>query len=219
MSEILSNRQQSARGCVYCDGTLLMITVLEKPKLLEIDNPGYSEILQKYSHLQGVEMNDTGSTKSRLPVHLILGAIEYAKIKKKCAPRLGSPGEPVAELTSFGWTILSPGEETEVSAALLTQTSQTDYEGLCKMDVLGLEDRPAGDQAMVYAEFKEQLKRSPEGWYETGLPWKGDRPVLPNNTAGSLRRLHNLLRKLEKSEMTEKYNEIIQDQLQDGNVE
>ena len=38
------------------------------------------------------------------------------------------------------------------------------------MDVLGLEDRPAGDQATVYAKFKEQLKRSPEGWYETGLP-------------------------------------------------
>ena len=39
------------------------VTRVEKPKLLEIDNLGYSEILQKYSHLQGVQMNDTG-TKS-----------------------------------------------------------------------------------------------------------------------------------------------------------
>lgn len=76
------------------------------------------------------------------------------------------------------------------------------------MDVLGLEDPPAEDQATVYVEFKERHKRSPEGWYETGLPWKGDRPTLPNNKAGSLRRLNNLLRKLEKSEMTEKYNNV-----------
>lgn len=69
---------------------------------------------------------DDKDTKSKLPVHLILGASEYTKIKRKCAPRLGSPGEPVAELTSFGWTILSPGEEAEISKVLLTQTSQTD---------------------------------------------------------------------------------------------
>ena len=40
-------------------------------------------------------------------------------------PCLGHPGDPVAELTSFGWTILSAGEEVEVSKALLTQTLQT----------------------------------------------------------------------------------------------
>ena len=40
-----------------------------------------------------------------------------------------------------------------------------DYEHLCRLDVLGLEDRPPGDQDTVHAEFKEQLKRSKEGWY------------------------------------------------------
>lgn len=78
---------------------------------------------------------------------------------------------------------------------------------------------PAGDQSVVYTEFKEQLRRSPEGWYETGLPWKGDRPSLPNNRAGSLRRLDNLLRKLEKTEMKARYHEVIQNQLQAGIVE
>ena len=51
---------------------------------------------------------------------------------------------------------------------MLTQTSQLEYEELCRMDVLGL-----ADQRAVYGEFKEQLVRSGEGWYETGLPWKG----------------------------------------------
>ena len=63
----------------------------------------------------------------------------------------------------------------------LTQTSAIDYEELCKLDVLGLKDNPSGDQEIVYKEFKEQLTRSSEGWYELSLPWKGNHPPLPNN--------------------------------------
>ncbi|KAK3743472.1 hypothetical protein QZH41_003295 [Actinostola sp. cb2023] len=88
-----------------------------------------------------------------------------------------------------------------------------------RLDVLGLQDFPEGDQNQVYTEFKEQLVRSPEGWYETGLPWKGNHPPLHNNEAGSLRRLHSLERKLEKQGLTEKYHNIIQEQLEAGIVE
>ena len=80
-------------------------------------------------------------------------------------------------------------------------------------------DSPEGDQEEVYSEFKEQLKQSPEGWYETGLPWKGNHPVLPNNEGGSLRRLAHLLRKLERSGLMGKYDEVIKDQIEVGIVE
>jgi hypothetical protein len=43
--------------------------------------------------------------KPELPVHLILGASEYAKIKTETRPRVGKPGDPVAEFTRFGWTL------------------------------------------------------------------------------------------------------------------
>ena len=68
-----------------------------------------------------------------------------------------------------------------LSNMFLTQTSAIDYEELSKLDVLGLKDNPSGDQEIVYKEFKEQLTRSSEGWYETSLPWKGNHPPLPNN--------------------------------------
>ena len=55
------------------------------------------------------------------------------------------------------------------SNTLLTQTAATDYEKLCKLDVLGLPDKPSADQSDVNKEFKEQLTRSLTGWYETGL--------------------------------------------------
>ena len=102
---------------------------------------------------------------------------------------------------------------------LLTQTSRVDYEDLCKLDVLGLEDSPSGDQSVVYDEFKEQLRRSEEGWYETGLPRKGNHTPLPNNKEGSLRRLASLVRKLEKNGSIEDYNAMIQEQLIEGIVE
>ena len=78
--------------------------------------------------------------------------------------------------------------------------------------VLGLEDGPDVDQNLVYEEYKEQLVRSPEGWYETGLLWKGNHPPLPYNKQESLKRLDDLMRKLEKQAgMLQKYDDIIQD--------
>ena len=194
------------------------VTRVEKPTLLELENPRYSEILKRYAHLNGVKMLDV-DTKAALPVHLILGASEFAKIKTDQAPRVGSPGEPVAERTRFGWTIMSPGKELDLSKMLLTQTSRLDYEDLCRLDVLGLKDPVSGDQEQVYSEFKEQLQRSPEGWYQTGLPWKGNHPPLPSNEAGSLHRLHSVVKKPERSDILERYHEVIREQLDEGIVE
>ena len=71
---------------------------------------------------------------------------------------------------------------------------------------------------MVYDEFKEQLRRSEEGWYETGLPCMGNHTPLPNNKEGSLRRLASLVRKLERNGSIDDYNAVIQEQLAEGIV-
>ena len=115
---------------------------------------------------------------------------------------------------------MSPGAETSLSSVYLTRSSSTDYEQLCSLDVLGLGDKPAGDQQAVYSEFQEQLVRHPEGWYETGLLWKAGHTSLPSNRNGSLRRLENLVKKLEKQPShLDEYDRIIQDQLRQGIVE
>ena len=90
---------------------------------------------------------------------------------------------------------------------------------LCRLDVLGLEDTPTGDQNAVHSEFREQLQRSSEGWYEATLPWKGDHPSLPNNISGSLRLLGSLVQRLQKTGRLAAYDEIIQEQLREGVVE
>lgn len=115
--------------------------------------------------------------------------------------------------------MVSPGKEVDLTNMFLTQASSCDYENVWRLDVLGLEDTNVGDQGIVYEEFKEQL-RSPEGWYEVGLPWKGNHRPLLNNKAGSLKRLNALTKRLEKQPgMLEWYDSVIQDQLAQGTVE
>jgi hypothetical protein len=194
------------------------VTKVDKGELLYVDNPNYTTLINSYQHLDGVQMDDKDQ-KPKLPVHLILGAGDYMRIKTNEKPRVGKIGEPVAGRTKFGWTILAQGKELDYSAVFLTQTSQCDYEELCRMDVLGLADNPEHDQHEVYAEFREQLTRSEEGWYETGLPWKGNHPQLPNNYNGSLRRLANLQRKLQLNGLTDSYSKIIDTQKAEGIVE
>ena len=195
------------------------VTKVDRDKLLSLTNPRYKEIIEKFTYLNGIKMQDVDE-KPDLPVHLILGASEYAKIKTETRPRVGKPGDPVAEFTRFGWTLISPGSEVDLSNMFLTQTSTVDYENLCNLDVLGLKDSPAGDQQSVYEEFKEQLIRRPDGSYETGLPRRGCHPPLPNNELGSLRRLNYLARKLGKQPgMLQKYDDVIKDQLSQGIVE
>ena len=193
------------------------VTKVDKKQLLSLKNPRYDECLAKYAHLEGIEMDDKDS-KDFLPVHLILGASDYAKIKTETAPRVGALGEPIGEKTKLGWTIISPGKEVDLSPMFLMQTSSLDYDELCRLDVLGLADSSTGDQTEVYAEFKEQLTRD-EGWYETGLPWRGNHPSLPSNEVGSLRRLDNLVRKLRSQGTLERYDQVIQDQIDTGIVE
>ena len=129
-------------------------TRVDRGELLSVDNPNYAEMISKYPHLKGVYMEDT-DTKSHLPVHIILGASEYAKIKIRKSQRTGAMGQPVAEYTRFWWTIMTSGGEANLDNMFLTQTAMTDYEELCRMDVLGLEDKPSGDQSVVHAEFLE----------------------------------------------------------------
>ena len=194
------------------------VTKVEKPHLMMLDNPHYKKLVEKHSHLKGVTMDDKDE-RPRLPVHIIFGNSECPRISTTEPQRVGREWDPVASYTKLGWTITSPGKEIDTTSMLLTQTSRVDYEELFKLDVLGLADSPSGDQGVVYEEFKEQLRRSEDGWYETGLLWKGNHPPLPNNKEGSLRRLTSLVRKLEKNGSIDDYNAVIQEQLAEGIVE
>ena len=173
---------------------LVCATKIEQRELLSLEDPNYPEMLKRYSHLKGVQMKETDT------IHVILCINEYTRIKMAVYQRVGEIGEPIAEQTRFGWTIMSSGAEVDIENMFLTQTLVAEYEELCRLDVLGLEDTPTGDQRVVHQEFVKQMKRSPEGLYETALPWKGNHPPPPCQTI-------------------EEYDAIIGAQLKEGVVE
>ena len=193
------------------------ISEIEKSVLLSLPNPNSNKLVKRFTHLKGVKLDDV-DTKGQLPVHLIIGASEYARIKTCTSPKIGNPGEPVAEFTRFGWTIISPGQEMGLNKLYLARSSTQDYEDLCKLDVLGLEEREYSEDS-VYDRFKKQLTRSPEGWYETNLLWITD-TAPDTNKAGSLGRLNNLVKKLEKDQdLFQKYDDVVLSQLKEGILE
>ena len=87
-------------------------------------------------------MHDT-DTKNQLPIHVILGTSDFAKIKMETCPRVYQIGEPFPEQTKMGWVIMSP---------------RNDYEKLCDTDVLGLKESDYKHDDDVYEKFKKQLK-------------------------------------------------------------
>ena len=213
--EIYSANLKSIDGEFALD---IELSKVDKPPLMTIKNPNYKKLLEKYNHLKGAKLDDRDN-RPQIPIHVVLGASEYATIKTTTSQKVWSPGQPVAEKTLLGWTVMSPGREESESPILLTQSATMDYEQLCALDVLGLADRNENDQLTVYQEFKEQLRRDEAGWYETKLPWRGNHPPLPTNEFGSKRRLEQLVRKLERTDQYAEYDSIIQEQLQQGIIE
>ena len=166
---------------------------LEREVLITLPNPKYNEMIETYDHLKGIKMNER-DTKPELPIHVILGASDYVKIKMQKCTRVGKINEPVAEKTNMGWVIMSPGGEIELLSSLYTRTSVRDLNSLCDIDVLGVEENHLSHDENVYKKFKQQLERNEGGWYETGLAWTENKVPLNNNKFQSLGRLKSLLK-------------------------
>ena len=195
------------------------MNAVERNVLLSLPNPHYNEVIAANAHLQGIKMDDD-DLKENLPVHVILGASEYALIKTQTPARVGEMGQPIAEKTKLGWVIMSPGQGNIQSTLMFARNTQDDYMQMCNLDVLGLEDKPEGDQLAVYQDFKDQLLQRTDGRYETYLPWKANHPDLPTNFAVAKARFNSLTRKLENQpEMYKAYDDVIRKQIQEGIVE
>ena len=61
------------------------VSKVDKGVLLSIPNPQYNDKIKMFPHPGGVMMDDE-DTKPKLPMHLILGASEYSRIKTQTKP-------------------------------------------------------------------------------------------------------------------------------------
>ena len=69
---------------------------LERKVPITLSNPKYNEMVGTYDDLKGIKMNER-DTKPELPIHVILGASDYVKIKMRKCPREGKINEPIKQ--------------------------------------------------------------------------------------------------------------------------
>ena len=131
------------------------VSKVDRAELISMPNPHCKGIIQTYTHLQGVQMED-GDNKEYLPVHVILGASEYANIKTKGDVKVGHKVEPVAEYTTFGWVIIAGGKKRTSNYLMLTRSAEADYTELCSLDVLGLNEDTSNGDHDIYQRFRKK---------------------------------------------------------------
>ena len=88
------------------------------------------------------------------------------------------------------WVILPPGKENALSNTLLTKMCLHDYENLCTLDCLGIEEKHENNNKFVYVEFRKKLGRDSVGNSETHLIWKECHPLLRRNEVNNIGKLH-----------------------------
>ena len=193
----------------------------EKPILTYLPNPQVVRLKEMNWRLKRLQFCDE-DTGEQLPVHIIMGAADFQRIKTTEPPILGPHPDvdPGAEFTALDWVISGKGppataQQTEKN--FLLKTSQEEFQQMCSLEALGLSDDLKQD--FNHAEFQQNLQRLEDGTYSSHLPWKPDHPPLPTNEVQTIARLRSTTARLEKMGKLEDYHEIMRQQLEDGILE
>lgn len=102
------------------------LSKVHKSEIMMVKNTNYESQLARYNHLNGIKIAD-GDDRQKIPIHVVLGAGEYAAVKTSTPLRMGPPGQTVLEKTQLRWTIMSPGQQDQESHVFLTRSTLTDY--------------------------------------------------------------------------------------------
>lgn len=171
------------------------------------DNPD----VERYPHLSGIDFPSLSCDE----VHLLIGSNVSESLWTE-ESREGKSGEPVAQKSPWGWSLIGPMRETtsdsgvdvinfiriqDVLTEQIEELWNTDFKdvALTPQPVMSKEDRYALNCV------KDGIRRI-DGHYEVPLPWRPGCPKLPNNRPVAEKRLSCLHRRLSKdSVLKEKY--------------
>ena len=195
----------------------------EKDMLTHLPNPRIKGLKKKYNRFHCLKFSDEDTEEDKLPIHIILGAADYQRIKTTEPPVLGpNPDvDPGAEFTMLGWTLTGKIVEvnTEAEKLFMTLSPKTEFEQMCSIEVLGLADVDGRLDKEFHEHFQEKLARLDDGTYSTRLPWKPEIVKVPTNKELAIGRLYSTTRCLEKLKKLEEYHDIMEAQVKDGILE
>ncbi|KAJ8011700.1 hypothetical protein DPEC_G00060970 [Dallia pectoralis] len=127
--------------------------------------------------------------------------------------------------SSFGWALQGPVSTSSVSDAACMHISLQEDAQISKqlhafweVESLGIvsEKTQNPDETEALQSFNHALTYK-DGRYQVELPWRADKPDLPDNFTVAKRRFEGLKKKLRTdATLYTRYNEVIQDYLQQG---
>ena len=194
----------------------------KKGILSYLPNPNIQALKRQYGRLRRLTFSEEGTESDSMPVHVILGAADYQRIRTTEPLILGAnpDKDPGAEFTMHGWTVYRRQLEEEGSEKqFFLKTDQEEFAKLCWLDVLGLTDTGTTEDTRIHEDFLQQLRRTSSGYYETKLPWKEDHVPLPANKSLAAARLGSTTRKLEKTGKLQEYDQFMREQIESGIME
>ena len=178
----------------------------------------------KYVHLRGLPLADSFSTVSfDCPVGVLVG-IDFYHDFFLGKVITGENGGPVASETIVGW-VLSGKVKAKASSEdqycflnfRCSVESESDRELRESLNRFW-EDEEIDRKDCVVHQFEQDIVHTGER-YQVKLPFKPDHDTIPDNYQTSEKRLVSLRRKLGKSGLTERYNEVFQEYEKEGIIE
>eukprot|EP00117_Sycon_ciliatum_P035424 scpid12780/ scgid2970/ len=177
---------------------------------------------QQWPHLMAVPFP---KLQTRRKIDILIG-LDCAELHTSLQEVQGNPGEPVARLTPLGWTCVGPVHHTAESdpVTLLTETAPQDvHDSLAQLWVIEEFNKMQPQQPVLSSEEREAVRASQQslqlvdGHYEVGIPWRGERPNLPDNFPAAVKRLRSTERRLSQ-DAAAAYGKIIHDYVTKGYV-
>ena len=220
------------RLCVATDqGEGVELSAFVVPIICDpLQSQSIAQATQTYAHLSGLKLADQGTYEDEVEVDILVGSDQYWSLVSGRVVR-GEHG-PTAIETKLGWVLSGPIPEgiqvdsqqsnlvtthvlkTAVNPIDVTnETLDGNLRTFWELESLGIKPKT------LYEEFQEQISFK-DNRYEVHLPWKMPHPPLPDNYELSLKRLSNLLKRLnQEPEVLKEYDSVIKEQLRKGIVE
>lgn len=161
--------------------------------------------ISKYSHLADLPITTEGK------VEILIG-MDNAQLIMPIDVRSSPDNQLYATKTRFGWSLNGPVEgatSSEVCSHFVNIEQQV--ENLWRMDSIDDDDRLAmsrEDQKVI--DLWDQEVELVDGHYTLPIPWREGRPSFPNNKHSAMHRLSSLKKKLDRTDMYEKYSQSVQ---------
>ena len=204
-------------GLESVDGTVHMVIVMKTSNKIcgGMKPTDLVKIKHNWSHLKNIPFSKLAN---RRMINILLGSDNYHLLFPMKEAR-GNDCEPSARLCPLGWTTIS-----RIGSGDRVEASNTTYLHTFRAQIVSQEDRPLEEllksfwdletigitpecsvglnpeEKLAWRKDSESIKFKGER-YEVAVPWRNERPSLPENCSMAERRLQLVERKLAKDTM------------------